>query len=148
MELSKKNILSLIEKNKKKDFKIINLNIFGNEILLDIETNNPTLQSKKNIENSIKEIISENFIEKVELKINFKVEKTESPQNQIKGNPIKGIQNVIRKKIFDNTIVYHISRIPLILASLIFTLNVWNNAIVCFNTRQLEKRTRRQIRWN
>ncbi len=95
LELSKKNILSLIEKNKKKDFKIINLNIFGNEILLDIETNNPTLQSKKNIENSIKEIISENFIEKVELKINFKVEKTESPQNQIKGNPIKGIQNVI-----------------------------------------------------
>ena len=53
MELSKKNILSLIEKNKKKDFKIINLNIFGNEILLDIETNNPTLQSKKNIENSL-----------------------------------------------------------------------------------------------
>ena len=95
LELSKKNILSLIEKNKKKDFKIINLNIFGNEILLDIETNNPTLQSKKNIENSIKEIISENFIEKVELKINFKIEKTESPQNQIKGNPIKGIQNVI-----------------------------------------------------
>ena len=95
LELSNKNILSLIEKNKKKDFKIINLNIFGNEILLDIETNNPTLQSKKNIENSIKEIISENFIEKVELKINFKIEKTESPQNQIKGNPIKGIQNVI-----------------------------------------------------
>lgn len=95
LELSNKNILSLIEKNKKKDFKIINLNIFGNEILLDIETNNPTLQSKKNIENSIKEIISENFIEKVELKINFKVEKAESPQNQIKGNPIKGIQNVI-----------------------------------------------------
>ena len=95
LELSNKNILSLIEKNKKKDFKIINLNIFGNEILLDIETNNPTLQSKKNIENSIKEIISENFIEKVELKINFKFEKTESPQNQIKGNPIKGIQNVI-----------------------------------------------------
>ena len=57
MELSKKNILSLIEKNKKKDFKIINLNIFGNEILLDIETNNPTLQSKKNIENSIKSLI-------------------------------------------------------------------------------------------
>ena len=95
LELSKKNILSLIEKNKKKDFKIINLNIFGNEILLDIETNYPTLQSKNNIENSIKEIISENFIEKVELKINFKVEKAESPQNQIKGNPIKGIQNVI-----------------------------------------------------
>ena len=95
LELSKKNILSLIEKNKKKDFKIINLNIFGNEILLDIETNNPTLQSKKNIENSIKEIISENFLEKIELKINFKIKKTEPSQNQIKGNQIKGIQNII-----------------------------------------------------
>ena len=41
-----------------------------------LKLTNPTLQSKKNIENSIKEIISENFIEKVELKINFKVEKT------------------------------------------------------------------------
>ena len=51
MELSKKNILSIIEKNKKKDFKIINLNVFGNEILFDIETSNPTLQSKKNIPN-------------------------------------------------------------------------------------------------
>jgi ATP-binding protein involved in chromosome partitioning len=95
LELSKKNILSLIEKNKKKDFKIINLNIFGNEILLDIETNNPTLQSKKNIENSIKEIISDNFQEKIKLKINFKVKKTDNSENQIKGNPIEGIQNVI-----------------------------------------------------
>jgi len=58
LELSKKNILSIIEKNKKKDFKIINLNVFGNEILFDIETSNPTLQSKKNIESSVKEILS------------------------------------------------------------------------------------------
>ena len=95
MELSKKNILSIIEKNKKKDFKIINLNVFGNEILFDIETTNPTLQSKKNIESSVKEILSENFNEKIDLKINFKIQKTENTQNQIKGNPIDGIKNVI-----------------------------------------------------
>ena len=95
LELSKKNILSIIEKNKKKDFKIINLNVFGNEILFDIETSNPTLQSKKNIESSVKEILSENFTEKIDLKINFKVQKTENTQNQIKGNPIEGIKNVI-----------------------------------------------------
>ena len=52
---------------------------------------------------------------------------------------VKRWKNVIRKKIFDNTTVYHISRIQLILASLIFTLNVWNNAIVFFNTRQQKK---------
>ena len=95
MELSKKNLLSVIEKNQINDCKIINLNIFDNELLIDISTSNPTLQSKKSIENSIKKIISENIEEKLDLKINFKIEKTESPQNQIKGNPIEGIKNVI-----------------------------------------------------
>ena len=95
MELSKKNLLSLIEKNQINDCEIINLNIFGNELLIDISTTNPTLQSKKSIENSIKKIISENIDEKLDLKINFKIEKPESPQNQIKGNPIEGIKNVI-----------------------------------------------------
>ena len=95
MELSKKNLLSVIEKNPINDCKIINLNIFGNELLIDISTSNPTLQSKKSIENSIKKIISENIEEKLDLKINFKIEKKENPQNQIKGNPIQGIKNVI-----------------------------------------------------
>ena len=95
MELSKKNLLSLIEKNQINDCKIINLNIFGSELLIDISTSNPTLRSKKSIENSIKKIISENIEEKLDLKINFKIEKPESPQNQIKGNPIEGIKNVI-----------------------------------------------------
>ena len=95
MELSKKNLLSLIEKNQINDCKIINLNFFGNELLIDISTSNPTLQSKKSIENSIKKIISENIQEELELKINFKIEKKENAQNQIKGNPIEGIKNVI-----------------------------------------------------
>jgi len=95
VELSKKNLLSLIEKNQINDCKIINLNIFSNELLIDISTSNPTFQSKKSIENSIKKIISENIQEELELKINFKIEKTENPQNQIKGNPIEGIKNVI-----------------------------------------------------
>ena len=63
--------------------------------MIDISTPNPTLQSKKRIENSIKKIISENIQEKLDLKINFKIEKAENSQNQIKGNPIEGIKNVI-----------------------------------------------------
>ena len=47
MEISKKNIISIIEKVKKNDFKIVNVNIFGSELLIDISTTNPTLQSKK-----------------------------------------------------------------------------------------------------
>ena len=50
---------------------------------------------KKNIEGLIKNAISEKFDEKLEIKINFKIEKIENSQNQIKGNPIDGINNVI-----------------------------------------------------
>ena len=95
MELSKVNILKILEKLEKKDFKIINLNIFGDEIILDISTTNPTLQSKKNIENSIKKLIQENINSEFDLKTNFKVEKAEITSNQIKGEPIKGIKNII-----------------------------------------------------
>jgi ATP-binding protein involved in chromosome partitioning len=95
VEISKANILKILEKTDKKDFKIINLNIFGEEIILDISTTNPTLQSKKNIENSIKKLIKENINSEFDLKINFKVEKAEITSNQIKGQPIKGIKNII-----------------------------------------------------
>ena len=84
MELSKKNILSLIEKNKKKDFKIINLNIFGNEILLDIETNNPTLQSKKNIENSIKKLFLKISLKKLNLRLISRLKKPNHLKTKLK----------------------------------------------------------------
>ena len=54
MDLSKKNILSLIEKIDIKNVKILNVNIFGNEVLFDIETNNPALQSKKTLKIKLK----------------------------------------------------------------------------------------------
>ena len=95
MEISKKNIISIIEKVKKNDFKIVNINIFGSELLIDISTTNPTLQSKKNIENSIKSEISKNIKEELNVKFNFKVEKLSPPQDQIKGRPIQGINNII-----------------------------------------------------
>ena len=95
MELSKKNILKLLDKIDKKDFKIVNLNIFGNEVLFDISTTNPTLQSKKNIEKSIKKLFQDNLDSDVDLKINFIVEKKEVSSNEIKGQPIKGIKNII-----------------------------------------------------
>ena len=60
-----------------------------------MSTNNPTLQSKKNIENFISNIIKENFEKELELKFKFTVPKQEISPNQIKGNPIEGIKNVI-----------------------------------------------------
>ena len=73
MDLSKKNILSLIEKIDIKNVKILNVNIFGNEVLFDVETNNPTLQSKKNIENKIKELLKENFGSDLISKFNLQI---------------------------------------------------------------------------
>ena len=80
MDLSKKNILSLIEKIDIKNVKILNVNIFGNEVLFDIETNNPALQSKKNIENKIKELLKKNFGSDLISKFNFVIKKENVPK--------------------------------------------------------------------
>ena len=95
MDLSKKNILSLIEKIDIKNVKILNVNIFGNEVLFDIETNNPTLQSKKNIENKIKELLKKNFGSDLISKFNFVIKKEDITKKTITGSEIPGIKNVL-----------------------------------------------------
>ena len=95
MDLSKKNILSLIEKIDIKNVKILNVNIFGNEVLFDIETNNPTLQSKKNIENKIKQLLKKNFGSDLISKFNFVIKKEDVPKKTITGSDIPGIKNVL-----------------------------------------------------
>ena len=95
MDLSKKNILSSIEKIDIKNVKILNVNIFGNEVLFDVETNNPTLQSKKNIENKIKELLKENFGSDLISKFNFVLKKEDVPKKTITGSEIPGIKNVL-----------------------------------------------------
>ena len=95
MDLSKKNILSLIEKIDIKNVKILNVNIFGNEVLFDIETNNPTLQSKKNIENKIKELLKKNFGSDLISKFNFVIKKENVPKKTITGSDIPGIKNIL-----------------------------------------------------
>ena len=95
MDLSKKNILALIEKIDIKNVKILNVNIFGNEVLFDIETNNPTLQSKKNIENKIKELLKKNFGSDLISKFNFVIKKEDVPKKTITGSDIPGIKNVL-----------------------------------------------------
>ena len=95
MDLSKKNILSLIEKIDINNVKILNVNIFGNEVLFDVETNNPTLQSKRNIENKIKELLKENFGSDLISKFNFVLKKEDVLKKTITGSEIPGIKNVL-----------------------------------------------------
>jgi ATP-binding protein involved in chromosome partitioning len=83
---------SLIENNNVK-----NVVIFGNEVNVDVTISNPTLQAKKKIEAEITKAIKTNVDEKIEVKINLKVEKTapkEDP-NLIRGKEIPNIKNII-----------------------------------------------------
>ena len=91
----KKNILSLIEKIDINNVKVLNVNIFGNELLLDLETNNPTLQSKKNIENKIRDSLKDNFGSDLISKFNFIIKKEDVPKKTITGSEIPGINNVL-----------------------------------------------------
>tara|TARA_B100000029_G_scaffold515075_1_gene620389 strand:- start:2820 stop:3929 length:1110 start_codon:yes stop_codon:yes gene_type:complete len=95
MVLSKKNILSLLNGPKFEGVTIKNIVIFKNEVIIDITINNPTLQARKKIESLIKDVINNNFNNKIEVTINTKIEKSKNDSTQIKGKPIPGIKNVI-----------------------------------------------------
>ncbi|WP_152286169.1 Mrp/NBP35 family ATP-binding protein [Flavicella marina] len=87
---------SLVENNNVK-----NIVIFGEEVVVDVEIANPTLQAKKKIESEIAKVIVENVSDKAVIKVNVttkavekSLEKEENP-NLIKGKKLPGIQNII-----------------------------------------------------
>ena len=57
--------------------------------------NNPTLQSKKNIENKIRDSLNENFGSDLISKFNFIIKKEDVPKKTITGSEIPGINNVL-----------------------------------------------------
>lgn len=77
---------------------ISNIVIFGNEVVVDVVINNPTLQAKKKVEVEIIKAIHDRVFQKIDVKVNVKVN-TPSPEkkptNLIKGKKIEGIQNII-----------------------------------------------------
>ena len=72
-----------------------NIQIFGTEIILDLEITNPTLQYKKRVEVDCLKIIHDKVYEKADIKINTIVLKSEVKSNVIKGNEIPGVKNII-----------------------------------------------------
>lgn len=83
---------SLIENNNVK-----NIVIFGEEVVIDVEIANPTLQAKKKIETEITKVIVEKVSAEATVKVNVGTkapEKAENP-NEIKGKKLPGIQNII-----------------------------------------------------
>ena len=73
---------------------IKNIQVFGNEVLIDVTISNPTLQAKKKIEAEIVGAI-EKLGSDLDIKINVNAVVPPKAAPQIKGKEIPGIRNII-----------------------------------------------------
>ena len=74
-----------------------NIMIFGDQVDIDLQMSNPTLQARKKAEVTIMKALHDQVYEKAKVKVNIKVTapaETSAPTT-IKGNPIPGIDNII-----------------------------------------------------
>jgi len=82
MKIDKKEILKALEQitvpgegqNMIESGAVKNVQIFGDEVEIDITINNPSLQARKKTEVEILKIIHKEVYEKAKIKINLKVE--------------------------------------------------------------------------
>lgn len=76
---------------------IKNVQVFGDEVVVDVTIGNPSLQAKKKTEVSILQAIHAEVHPKAKIKVNLTVEAPEKAENSnlIKGKPIPGIKNII-----------------------------------------------------
>lgn len=104
MKLDKKEILKALEtitvpgegKNMVESGAVNNIQVFGDEVVVDITINNPSLQARKKSEVEILKAIHKEVYEKAKITVNIKVDApVKTNVNEIKGKPIPGIQNII-----------------------------------------------------
>lgn len=104
MKLDKKEILKALEtitvpgegKNMVESGAVNNIQVFGDEVVVDITINNPSLQARKKSEVEILKAIHREVYEKAKITVNIKVDApVKANVNEIKGKPIPGIQNII-----------------------------------------------------
>lgn len=104
MKLNKNDILEALQtisvpgegQNMVESGAVKNIQVFGDEVVVDIVIKNPSLQARKKTEVSILQTIHRKVYEKAKITVNLKVEAATQPKvNEIKGNPIPGIQNII-----------------------------------------------------
>ena len=75
---------------------VTNVQIFGDEVTVDISIANPSLQARKKTEVEVLKIIHSEVYEKAKITVNVKVVTPPKPtSNEIKGKPIPGIQNIV-----------------------------------------------------
>lgn len=74
---------------------VSNIMIFGDQIDIDLQLQNPSLQARKKLEVTILKTLHEQVYEKAKIKLNTKVLSPPKLEESIKGRPIAGIENVI-----------------------------------------------------
>ena len=102
MSISRKNIEEALSKitlpNKGQSViesgAIKNIQVFGTEIIIDIEIDNPTLQYKKRVESECINAIHQYVTKNSDVKINIAVQKS-NVKNKLKGKEIPGVKNII-----------------------------------------------------
>ncbi len=103
MKLNKKDILKALEsitvpgegQNMIESGAVKNVITFGDEVVVDITINNPSLQAKKRTEVDIMKTIHDKVYEKAKVTVNVKVDAPVKPTNEIKGNTVPGLQNIV-----------------------------------------------------
>ena len=105
MKIEKQQVLKALEtisvpghgQNMIESGAIKNVLVFGDEVVVDVVIDNPSLQAKKKTEVSILQAIHKEVYEKAQIKVNLKVEApvTSSKAPEIKGKAIPGIDNII-----------------------------------------------------
>ena len=104
MSLKKQDIYKALEtitspgkgKSLVENENISNIVLFDKEVIVDVIISNPSLQAKKKVEVEIIKAIHEHVDQKLEVKVNVKVEvDSKENSNQIKGKEIPNIKNII-----------------------------------------------------
>lgn len=104
MKIAKDQILKALETisvpgegaNMVESGAVRNIQIFGDEVIVDLVITNPSLQARKKSEVSILKAIHEQVYAKAKITVNVQVNAPEKPKGPaIRGNSIPGIQNVI-----------------------------------------------------
>ena len=104
MKFTKKEVIAALElisapgegQNLVESGAVTNVQVFGDEVEVDVTIKNPSLQARKKTEVEILKIIHQKVYEKAKIKVNLKVDAPSKPKvNEIKGKPIPGINNII-----------------------------------------------------
>ena len=72
-----------------------NINVFGDEVVIDLVLKNPSLQARKKVEVEILKSIHALVYKKAKITINIKVETPPKVDAPIKGQPINGISSIV-----------------------------------------------------